>query len=342
MTKRFQDFPFPPESFLARERSVNLATKQNIRNRAAAPGDGPWLWWPVDLPSRFWRSRDGHGLAPTLFEDVNPNPVEKNVQDGVEAYRRGKCDGVIGLGGGSPIDVAKAIRLAETHPLPLEEYDDQLDGSAKIRDDVPPMIAIATTAGTGSEVGRSTVIILKSTDRKTVIFSPYLMPNVALADPELTLGMPPKITAGTGLDALTHNVEAYLALRLPSPVRRHRSSGSPAGHSESSAGGSKRKRPGSAKQHDDGGNDGGRGVSKGVGRRALPCSSSLQYCQLASWHHEWDPLAARAGVQPPNLRRTPEGPGRRYGSCWFSGVGRGGCHGAYRPAARTLAGGRHS
>jgi len=152
------------------------------------------------------------GLEPTLFEDVNPNPVEKNVHDGVEAYRRGKCDGVIGLGGGSPIDVAKAIRLAETHPLPLEQYDDQLDGAAKIRDDVPPMIAIATTSGTGSEVGRSTVIILKSTDRKTVIFSPHLMPNVALADPELTLGMPPKITAGTGLDALTHNVEAYLAL----------------------------------------------------------------------------------------------------------------------------------
>jgi alcohol dehydrogenase class IV len=152
------------------------------------------------------------GLAPSLFEDVNPNPVEKNVRDGVEAYRRGKCDGVIGLGGGSPIDVAKAIRLAETHPLPLEQYDDQLDGASRIRDDVPPMIAIATTAGTGSEVGRSTVIILKSTDRKTVIFSPHLMPNVALADPELTTGMPPKITAGTGLDALTHNVEAYLAL----------------------------------------------------------------------------------------------------------------------------------
>lgn len=152
------------------------------------------------------------GLAPTIFEDVNPNPVEKNVQDGVEAYRRGKCDGIIGLGGGSPIDVAKAIRLAETHPLPLEQYDDQLDGGSRIRDDVPPMIAIATTAGTGSEVGRSTVIILNSTDRKTVIFSPYLMPNVALADPELTIGMPPKITAGTGLDALTHNVEAYLAL----------------------------------------------------------------------------------------------------------------------------------
>jgi alcohol dehydrogenase class IV len=151
-------------------------------------------------------------MVPELFEDVNPNPVEKNVQDGLEAYRRGSCDGVIGLGGGSPIDTAKAIRLAVTHPFPLEQYDDQLDGGSRIRAGVPPMIAIATTAGTGSEVGRSTVIILKSTDRKTVIFSPHLMPNVALADPELTLGMPPRITAGTGLDALTHNVEAYLAL----------------------------------------------------------------------------------------------------------------------------------
>jgi alcohol dehydrogenase class IV len=152
------------------------------------------------------------GLAPVLFADVNPNPVEENVRDGSEAYRRGNCDGVIGLGGGSPIDAAKAIRLAITHSFPLDQYDDKFDGGAKIRADVPPMIAIPTTAGTGSEVGRSTVIILKSTDRKTVIFSPHLMPNVALADPELTLGMPPKITAGTGLDALTHNVEAYLAL----------------------------------------------------------------------------------------------------------------------------------
>lgn len=152
------------------------------------------------------------GLAASLFEDVDPNPVEKNVQEGLEAYRRGNCEGVIGLGGGSALDVAKAVRLVVTHPFPLEQYDDILDGAARIRANIPPMIAIATTAGTGSEVGRSTVIILEATDRKTVIFSPHLMPNVALADPELTLGMPPKITAGTGLDALTHNVEAYLAL----------------------------------------------------------------------------------------------------------------------------------
>lgn len=151
------------------------------------------------------------GFSPALFDGVSPNPVEKNVQDGLEAYRSGNCDGVIGLGGGSPIDTAKAIRLAATHPFPLEQYDDKFDGGTRIHAGVPPMIAIPTTAGTGSEVGRSTVIILKATDRKTVIFSPYLMPSVALADPELTLGMPPKISAGTGLDALTHNVEAYLA-----------------------------------------------------------------------------------------------------------------------------------
>lgn len=151
------------------------------------------------------------GLSASLFTGVDPNPVEKNVVQGLAAYRQANCDSVIGLGGGSPLDVAKAIRLMVTHSFPLEQYDDQADGAARIHGNLPPMIAIATTAGTGSEVGRSTVIILKLTDRKTVIFSPHLMPNVALADPELTLGMPPKITAGTGLDALTHNVEAYLS-----------------------------------------------------------------------------------------------------------------------------------
>jgi len=151
------------------------------------------------------------GLVTSLFAGVDPNPVEKNVEEGLDAYQEANCDSVIGLGGGSPLDVAKAIRLMVTHRFPLEQYDDQMDGAARIHGNLPPMVAIATTAGTGSEVGRSMVIILKSTDRKTVIFSPHLMPNVALADPQLTLGMPPKITAGTGLDALTHNVEAYLS-----------------------------------------------------------------------------------------------------------------------------------
>jgi alcohol dehydrogenase class IV len=152
------------------------------------------------------------GIDLRVFDRVSPNPVEENVQDGTEQYRKEGCDGVVGLGGGSPLDTAKAIRLRITHPLPLEQYDDQAQGSEKIQPDLPPMMAIPTTSGTGSEVGRSAVIILKATDRKTVIFSPYLIPSVAIADPELTLDLPPKLTAGTGLDALTHNVEAYLAL----------------------------------------------------------------------------------------------------------------------------------
>ncbi len=152
------------------------------------------------------------GLSLTLFDGVSPNPVEQNVFDGLEKYRAGKCDGIIALGGGSALDTGKAVRLRVTHGLPLEEYDDLVNGGEKIGPDLPPMVAMPTTAGTGSEVGRSAVIILKATDRKTVIFSPYLIPRVAIADPELTLGMPPGLTAGTGLDALTHNVEAYLSL----------------------------------------------------------------------------------------------------------------------------------
>ncbi len=153
------------------------------------------------------------GLIPhaAVFSNVDPNPTERNVIDGVEAYQRHGCDSIVGLGGGSPIDAAKAIRLKVTHALDLAEYDDVIDGGDKITSDVPPYIAIPTTAGTGSEVGRSTVITLAATNRKTVIFSPYLIPSLALDDPELTLGMPHHIAAGTGMDAFTHNVEAYLS-----------------------------------------------------------------------------------------------------------------------------------
>ena len=152
------------------------------------------------------------GMMLPVFDGVSPNPTEQNVVDGLARYQAENCDSILGLGGGSPLDAAKAIRLRVTHELPLEEYDDLLDGGNKISKNVPPFIAIATTSGTGSDVSRSTVITLKATDRKTVIFSPYLIPSVAIADPELTVSMPPKITAGTGLDALTHNLEAYLSL----------------------------------------------------------------------------------------------------------------------------------
>ena len=131
-------------------------------------------------------------LAPgaPVFSAVEPNPTEKNVLDGVACYRQHGCDGIVGVGGGSPLDAAKAIRLKVTHELPLAEYDDLINGGEKINACLPPYIAIATTSGTGSEVSRSTVITIEKTNRKTVIFCPHLIPSLALADPELTVDMP--------------------------------------------------------------------------------------------------------------------------------------------------------
>jgi 4-hydroxybutyrate dehydrogenase len=149
--------------------------------------------------------------AAAVYSGVEPNPTERNVLDGVAHYRGSNCDGIVGLGGGSPLDAAKAIRLAVTHEAPLAEYDDLLNGGTRISANLPPYIAVATTSGTGSEVSRSAVVTIEATNRKTVIFSPYLISSLALSDPELTVGMPPHITSGTGMDAFTHNVEAYLS-----------------------------------------------------------------------------------------------------------------------------------
>jgi alcohol dehydrogenase class IV len=146
-----------------------------------------------------------------VFSSVEPNPTECNVLDGLALYQQNRCNGIVGLGGGSPLDAAKAIRLKVTHELPLAGYDDLLDGSDRISANMPPYIAVATTSGTGSEVSRSTVITITATQRKTVVFSPHLIPTMAIADPELTLDLPPHLTAGTGMDAFTHNVEAYIS-----------------------------------------------------------------------------------------------------------------------------------
>jgi len=158
----------------------------------------------------FHRVAEIAGGGP-VFSGVEPNPTERNVLDGVAFYRQHGCDGIVGVGGGSPLDAAKAIRLKVTHELPLADYDDLLNGGNKIYAGMPPYVAIPTTAGTGSEVSRSTVITIQKMQRKTVIFSPHLIPSLALADPDLTLDMPAHITAGTGMDAYTHNVEAYIS-----------------------------------------------------------------------------------------------------------------------------------
>jgi alcohol dehydrogenase class IV len=154
---------------------------------------------------------DKAGIQHATFDGVHPNPLEQDVYDGLEAYKKAGAKLIIAVGGGSPLDVAKLIRLLVTHEPPLAQYDDAIGGDAKVVHDVPPMIAIPTTAGTGSEVGRSGVVTVKETGRKTVIFAPRLLPTIALLDPQLTVGMPKTITAATGFDALTHCLEAYLS-----------------------------------------------------------------------------------------------------------------------------------
>lgn len=152
------------------------------------------------------------GIPTLVFDKVDPNPVEQNITDGVAAFRAHNADIVVALGGGSPLDAGKLIALKTTHERHLAEYDDAIGGDAHITPNVPPIITVPTTAGTGSEVGRSGVVTLERTGRKTVIFSPYLLAKTAILDPELTVSMPARITAATGFDALTHCVEAYLAL----------------------------------------------------------------------------------------------------------------------------------
>ncbi len=151
------------------------------------------------------------GLSFARFEDVQSNPTDRDVAAGLAAFRAGDCDGLVAVGGGSAIDVGKLVQLLTTHEPPLSRYDDAAGGDRLVKGDMPPLLAVPTTAGTGSEVGRSGVATLPDTGRKTVIFSPHLLPRCAICDPELTLGLPPALTAWTGMDAFTHGLEAYVA-----------------------------------------------------------------------------------------------------------------------------------
>jgi alcohol dehydrogenase class IV len=166
----------------------------------------------VGIADRVRSLLEEGGIPTAVFDRVDPNPVERNIADGVEAYRSHGASCVVSVGGGSPLDAGKLVALAVTHPRPLADYDDAVDGGRFIEPTVPPIVTLPTTAGTGSEVGRSGVVTLAATGRKTVIFSPHLLAKVALLDPELTRSMPPRITAATGFDALTHCLEAYCSL----------------------------------------------------------------------------------------------------------------------------------
>lgn len=152
-----------------------------------------------------------------VFLDVPSNPTESAVAAGLALYRQGNCDGVVAIGGGSPIDLAKGVALLATHDGELEHYAAILGGVARITAAVAPLVAIPTTAGTGSEVGRAALITLDD-GRKLGFISPHLIPRRAICDPGLTMGLPPALTASTGLDALSHCIETYLSPRYNPPA----------------------------------------------------------------------------------------------------------------------------
>ncbi|MBR9892531.1 iron-containing alcohol dehydrogenase [bacterium] len=152
------------------------------------------------------------GLDCDLFADVDPNPNERNLGVGCVAFKQGRHDGVIAFGGGSGLDLGKLIAFMAGQSRPVWEFEDVGDWWTRAdADAIAPIIAVPTTAGTGSEVGRAAVLTNSETHEKKIIFHPRMMPVQVICDPELTVGMPPFITAGTGVDALAHCIEAYCA-----------------------------------------------------------------------------------------------------------------------------------
>ena len=152
-----------------------------------------------------------------VYDGTQSNPTEASVIEATAVYKQHQCDGVIGLGGGSSIDLGKAVALAATHDGPLKGYAVIEGGIARITAAMAPIIAIPTTAGTGSEVGRGAVIIMED-GRKLTMISPHMIPKVAICDPELTYGLPPVLTAATGMDAIAHCIETFLSAAFNPPA----------------------------------------------------------------------------------------------------------------------------
>jgi alcohol dehydrogenase class IV len=156
-------------------------------------------------------------IAVEVFSDIHKNPVKSDVYKGTDVYDSTKRDSIVGIGGGAGLDVARAIVLRVNHREDLFKYDDLIGGDVYVTNDVPHFITLPTTAGTGSEVGRSAIISDDDTHQKKILFSPKLLAKIVFADPQLTMELPPFVTAATGMDALTHNMEAFIA-KNPHPL----------------------------------------------------------------------------------------------------------------------------
>ena len=165
---------------------------------------------PMEITQRTLKLMEEAGLGSAIFADVDPNPTEINLEAGLKVFREGGHDGVIAFGGGSGLDLGKMVAFMSGQTRPVWDFEDVGDWWTRADPDgIVPNIAVPTTAGTGSEVGRASVITNSETHVKKIIFHPKVLPSVVIADPELTVGMPPKITAGTGMDAFAHCLEAY-------------------------------------------------------------------------------------------------------------------------------------
>src|SRR6266545_4603745 len=153
---------------------------------------------------------DAAGISAKVFCDIRPNPVEANIRAGIAAFRALRHDGIIALGGGSALDAGKLIAFMAGQSRPIWDFEDIDDFWTRAdAERIAPVVAVPTTAGTGSEVGRAAVVTNAAIQTKKIIFHPRMLPKAAICDPELTLGMPPMLTAGTGMDALSHCLEAY-------------------------------------------------------------------------------------------------------------------------------------
>ncbi|MEM8775878.1 MAG: iron-containing alcohol dehydrogenase [Pseudomonadota bacterium] len=163
-----------------------------------------------EITEKTLRLMSEAGLGSAIFAEVDPNPTDKNAEEGVKVYKDGGHDGVIAFGGGSGLDLGKTVAFMSGQTRPVWDFEDIGDWWTRADPDgIAPVVAVPTTAGTGSEVGRASVITNPETQEKKIIFHPKMLPAVVIADPELTVGMPKFITAGTGLDAFAHCVEAY-------------------------------------------------------------------------------------------------------------------------------------
>ena len=166
----------------------------------------------LPMIAQVLRSLNGAGLGEAVFSDIQANPVGANIEAGVAFYKAHNCDGLIAFGGGSALDVGKTVALMVGQKRPLWDFEDREDWYTRVDEAaMAPIIAVSTTAGTGSEVGRASVILDESVQVKKIIFHPKMQPAVVISDPELSVGLPARITAATGMDALAHCLEAYCA-----------------------------------------------------------------------------------------------------------------------------------